>query len=112
MSTIALLIPLLVLVLPYSHQYDSVILLPALAVTGHEATPHVMTRVLFWVSALLVTATPVMALSTASIPFRLLPLGLVLWTICGLMIERRHGHRRDHNRQLDLQHVPARPRHA
>jgi hypothetical protein len=101
-SSIALLIPLLVLVLPYSHQYDSVILLPVLAVTGHEAASHVVTRVLFWGSVLLVTTTPVMALSTASIPFRLLPLGLVLWTMCGLMIERRRWHLRDHNRQLDL----------
>jgi hypothetical protein len=111
-STIALLIPLLVLVLPYSHQYDSIILLPALAVMGHEAAPHVMTRILFWVSVLLVTATPVMALSTASVPFRLLPLGLVLWTMCGLMIERRRRHRREHTGQLYLQHVPPRPRHA
>jgi hypothetical protein len=68
----------------------------------HEAVPHVMTRVCFWVSVLLVTTTPVMALSTASIPFRLLPLGLVLWTICGLIIERWRWHRHDHTRQLVL----------
>jgi hypothetical protein len=95
-STIALLVPLLVLVLPYSHQYDSIVLLPALAVTGQQVAPHAMARVLFCLSVFLVAATPVIALSTASIPFRLLPLGLLLWSACGLMLERWRRHDDNH----------------
>ena len=91
-STITLLIPLLVLVLPYSHQYDSITLLPALAVTGHQPMPHLMARAHFWVFVFLVTVTPVLALSTVPIPFRLLPLGLVLRITFGFMVERRRRH--------------------
>jgi len=80
-AAVILLIALLVLVLPYSHQYDSIILLPALIVTGYSSQVHGVARPLYWLAIALVSITPLMAVAGASVPFRLLPLGVILWVV-------------------------------
>lgn len=65
---------LLVLLLPYSHQYDSVVLLPALAIAWHARPGRGMALV-----ALLTLSTPLVAILTVPLPFRPLPLALLLW---------------------------------
>jgi len=89
LSSVALLVPLLVLLLPYSHQYDSIALLPALVITGQKAVRERRTRLLFWCAVALITVTPLMALNAHPFPFRLLPFGLIVWIVCGVIVESR-----------------------
>lgn len=79
---IAILTMLLTLLLPYSHQYDSIILLPALIVGARQVARGRLARTLRFVAVALVVVTPLTALSVIPIPFRLLPLGLVLYVAC------------------------------
>ncbi len=65
---------LLALLLPYSHQYDSIALLPALGVAWHTRPGRGMALV-----ALLVLSVPLAALLSVPLPFRPLPLALLLW---------------------------------
>lgn len=76
---VAILTILLTLLLPYSHQYDSIILLPALIVGARQVLRGRLARTLRFVAVALVVVTPLTALSVVPIPFRLLPLGLVLY---------------------------------
>ncbi len=81
---------LLVLALPYSHQYDSVALLPALGVAWQARPSRGMALV-----ACLVLSLPLVALLTTPPPFRPLPLALLLWiAICAAPLGQR-GLRRD-----------------
>jgi len=71
---VAAVCTLLLLLLPYSHQYDSIALLPALGLAWQARPGRGMALV-----ALLVLSVPLAALLSAPLPFRPLPLALLLW---------------------------------
>ena len=75
---IVVLTCLLTLLLPYSHQYDSIVLLPALSLGWSARSSSVFRRTLFWCGAALVIVSPLIAISSTPLPFRLVPLGLLL----------------------------------
>lgn len=76
---IAAVCALLVFVLPYSHQYDSVALLPSLAVMRQARPGWGMALV-----TLLVLTTPLAAVLTVQLPFRPFPLALLLWALLAM----------------------------
>jgi hypothetical protein len=65
-----------VLLLPYSHQYDSIALFPSLFVARTYRPARPESRWLFVCGVALIAVTPLMALSSHPFSFRLLPLGL------------------------------------
>ncbi len=73
-----------VLLLPYSHQYDAIALIPAL-VLARDGMPRCgAPRLAYYLGCAIMLVTPLTALLTAQPPFRLFPLGLLL-CLCALM---------------------------
>ncbi len=73
--TVATCCGTLPLLLPYSHQYDAVSLLPALLVV-HRTLP----KALWWTVASLVSITPLVSILVVPLP-RLEPWGLIVWML-------------------------------
>lgn len=79
-----------VLVLPYSHQYDAVAILPALYLARSAAPLTRGTRLLYHGGVAIMLVTPLMALSSHPYSYRLYPIG-ALACLIGLWIADRRA---------------------
>ena len=77
-AAVALLTFLLVLLLPYSHQYDAIILYPAMFLAWTTVNKEGMAYAALLIGYALIYVTPLMAISAYTFNFRLLALGVML----------------------------------